>query len=82
MKSHQLKERTQSIKQTQSINQIRERTQITQIKQPHRTRSAVESQGIAVREMKFIDASKPKIDVVIKALNELKLEKASIERQF
>jgi hypothetical protein len=35
-----------------------------------------------VREMKFIDASKPKIDVVIKALNELKLEKASIERRF
>jgi glycyl-tRNA synthetase len=44
--------------------------------------SAVEAQGNAVREMKSASAAKPDIDAAIEALNGLKLEKASIERQL
>lgn len=45
--------------------------------------SAVEAQGNAVRALKAAaTASKPEIDSAIEALNSLKLEKASIERQL
>lgn len=44
--------------------------------------SAVEAQGKAVRTMKAAGASKQEIDAAIEALNGLKLEKSSIERQL
>lgn len=44
--------------------------------------SAVEAQGNAVRAMKVAGASKPEIDAAIDALNGLKLEKTSIEKQL
>ncbi|KAL4347044.1 hypothetical protein GQ457_17G005580 [Hibiscus cannabinus] len=44
--------------------------------------SAVESQGNAVRALKAAKASKPEIDAAIEALNNLKLEKSSIEKQL
>lgn len=44
--------------------------------------SAVESQGNAVRALKANKAPKPEIDAAIEALNRLKLEKASIEKQL
>ena len=42
----------------------------------------VEAQGNAVRTLKAFKASKPEIDAAIEALNSLKLEKSSIERQL
>ncbi|KAK8613313.1 hypothetical protein V6N13_101078 [Hibiscus sabdariffa] len=44
--------------------------------------SAVEAQGNAVRALKAAKASKPEIDAAIEALNNLKLEKSSIEKQL
>ncbi|KAE8660891.1 Glycine--tRNA ligase 1 [Hibiscus syriacus] len=44
--------------------------------------SAVEAQGNAVRALKAAKASKPEIDAAIGALNNLKLEKSSIEKQL
>ncbi|XP_021294583.1 glycine--tRNA ligase, mitochondrial 1 [Herrania umbratica] len=44
--------------------------------------SAVEAQGNAVRALKAAKASKPEIDAAIEALNGLKLEKSSIEKQL
>ncbi|EOX99608.1 Glycyl-tRNA synthetase / glycine--tRNA ligase [Theobroma cacao] len=44
--------------------------------------SAVEAQGNAVRALKAAKASKPEIDAAIEALNSLKLEKSSIEKQL
>ncbi|KAL5733852.1 hypothetical protein ACOSP7_031713 [Xanthoceras sorbifolium] len=44
--------------------------------------SAVESQGNAVRALKASKASKPEIEAAIEALNRLKLEKSSIEREL
>ena len=44
--------------------------------------SALEAQGNAVRMMKTTGATKQEIDAAIEALNGLKLEKASIERQL
>jgi glycyl-tRNA synthetase len=43
---------------------------------------ALEAQGNAVRMMKTTGANKQEIDAAIEALNGLKLEKASIERQL
>ncbi|XVE66080.1 hypothetical protein DITRI_Ditri08aG0052500 [Diplodiscus trichospermus] len=44
--------------------------------------SAVEVQGNAVRALKAAKASKPEIDAAIAALNNLKLEKSSIEKEL
>ncbi|XVF66740.1 hypothetical protein PTKIN_Ptkin10aG0061800 [Pterospermum kingtungense] len=44
--------------------------------------SAVEAQGDAVRALKVAKASKAEIDAAIAALNGLKLEKSSIEKQL
>lgn len=44
--------------------------------------SAVEAQGNAVRALKASGAAKPEIDAAIEALNALKLDKASIEKQL
>ncbi|XVE50019.1 hypothetical protein DITRI_Ditri01bG0128400 [Diplodiscus trichospermus] len=44
--------------------------------------SAVEAQGNAVRALKAAKASKPEIEAAIEALNILKLEKSSIEKQL
>ncbi|KAK8564020.1 hypothetical protein V6N13_005763 [Hibiscus sabdariffa] len=44
--------------------------------------SAVEAHGNAVRALKAAKASKPEIDAAIEALNNLKLEKSSIEKQL
>ncbi|XWS63478.1 hypothetical protein CRYUN_Cryun06bG0100900 [Craigia yunnanensis] len=44
--------------------------------------SAVEAKGNAVRALKAAKASKPEIDSAIEALNSLKLEKSSIEKQL
>ena len=44
--------------------------------------SALEAQGNAVRMMKTTGATKQEINAAIEALNRLKLEKASIERQL
>jgi glycyl-tRNA synthetase len=44
--------------------------------------SALEAQGNIVRMMKTTGATKQEIDAAIEALNGLKLEKASIERQL
>ncbi|CAK9325882.1 unnamed protein product [Citrullus colocynthis] len=44
--------------------------------------SAVEAQGNAVRALKAAGAAKPEIDAAIEALNGLKIEKASIEKQL
>ncbi|KAE8702379.1 Glycine--tRNA ligase [Hibiscus syriacus] len=44
--------------------------------------SAVEAQGNAVRALKAAKASKPEIDAAIEALNNLKLDKSSIEKQL
>ncbi|KGN61223.1 glycine--tRNA ligase, mitochondrial 1 [Cucumis sativus] len=44
--------------------------------------SAVEAQGNAVRALKAAGAAKPEIDAAIEALNALKIEKASIEKQL
>ncbi|XWS39405.1 hypothetical protein CRYUN_Cryun18bG0051700 [Craigia yunnanensis] len=44
--------------------------------------SAIESQGNAVRALKAAKASKPEFDVAIAALNSLKLEESSIEKQL
>lgn len=44
--------------------------------------SAVDSQGNAVRALKAAKAAKADVDAAIEALNGLKLEKASIERQL
>ncbi|MBA0787270.1 hypothetical protein Gotri_028118 [Gossypium trilobum] len=44
--------------------------------------SAVEAHGNAVRALKAAKASKPEIDAAIEALNSLKLEKSSIEKQL
>ncbi|GMI79808.1 hypothetical protein like AT1G29880 [Hibiscus trionum] len=44
--------------------------------------SAVEAQGNAVRALKAAKVSKPEIDAAIEALNNLKLEKSSIEKQL
>ncbi|XP_022726294.1 glycine--tRNA ligase, mitochondrial 1-like [Durio zibethinus] len=43
---------------------------------------AVEAQGNVVRALKAAKASKPEIDAAIEALNSLKLEKSSIEKQL
>lgn len=44
--------------------------------------TALEAQGNTVRTMKAAGATKQEIDAAIEALNGLKLEKASIERQL
>ena len=44
--------------------------------------SAVDSQGNAVRALKAAKAAKADVDAAIEALNGLKLEKASIEKQL
>ncbi|MBA0726732.1 hypothetical protein Golax_002540 [Gossypium laxum] len=44
--------------------------------------SAVEAHGNAVRALKAAKVSKPEIDAAIEALNSLKLEKSSIEKQL
>ncbi|KAE8686880.1 Glycine--tRNA ligase 1 [Hibiscus syriacus] len=44
--------------------------------------SAVEAHGNTVRALKAAKASKPEIDAAIEALNNLKLEKSSIEKQL
>ncbi|KAF8398376.1 hypothetical protein HHK36_017303 [Tetracentron sinense] len=44
--------------------------------------TAVEFQGTAVRDMKTAGAAKPEIDAAVEALNALKLEKSSIEKQL
>lgn len=44
--------------------------------------SAVEAQGNAVRALKAASAAKPEIDAAIEALNRLKLEKSSIEKEL
>jgi glycyl-tRNA synthetase len=44
--------------------------------------TALEAQGNAVRTMKAAGAAKQELDAAIEALNGLKLEKASIERQL
>ena len=44
--------------------------------------SAVEAQGNAVRALKAAKTSKSEIDAAIAALNSLKLEKSSIEKQL
>lgn len=44
--------------------------------------SAVEAQGNAVRALKTAGVAKPEIDAAVEALNGLRLEKASIERQL
>lgn len=44
--------------------------------------SAVDAQGNAVRALKAAATSKPEIDAAIQSLNNLKLEKASIEKQL
>ncbi|XVF38854.1 hypothetical protein REPUB_Repub20aG0137900 [Reevesia pubescens] len=44
--------------------------------------SAVEAQGNAVRALKAAKVSKPDIEAAIEALNSLKLEKSSIEKQL
>ncbi|KAI9157712.1 hypothetical protein LWI28_026762 [Acer negundo] len=44
--------------------------------------SAVESQGSSVRALKASKATKTEIDAAIEALNRLKLEKSSIEREL
>lgn len=45
-------------------------------------RSEIESQGNNVRALKASGAAKPEIDTAIEALNALKLERASIERDL
>ena len=44
--------------------------------------AAVEAQGNAVRALKAAKASKSEIDAAVEALNGLKLEKASVEKQL
>lgn len=44
--------------------------------------SAVDAQGNAVRALKAAATSKPEIDAAIQSLNNLKLEKASIEKKL
>ncbi|MQI27733.1 hypothetical protein EI009_25890, partial [Escherichia coli] len=44
--------------------------------------SAVEAQGNAVRALKAATATKPEIEAAVEALNALKLEKSSVERQL
>lgn len=43
---------------------------------------AIEAQGNAVRELKSAGALKQEVDSAVEALNSLKLEKASVERQL
>ncbi|GKU96283.1 hypothetical protein SLEP1_g9531 [Rubroshorea leprosula] len=44
--------------------------------------SAVEAQGIAVRQLKEAGASKPEIDAAVEALNDLKVVKSAIENRL
>ncbi|KAF8020928.1 hypothetical protein BT93_G1362 [Corymbia citriodora subsp. variegata] len=44
--------------------------------------AAVDAQGNAVRALKAGKAPKPEIDAAIKALNDLKIEKADVEKQL